>query len=108
MNVRDNIFGICPLEKGAAARVSRFLCVLVLLLWTAMEAPAQTVEVGASPVAVAVNPVTNKIYVANANGSSVTVIDGATNTTATVAVGASPIAVAVNPVTNKIYVANQN
>ena len=57
-------------------------------------------------MAVAVNPVTNKIYVANSSGT-VTVIDGATNTTTTVAAGTAPIAVAVNPVTNKIYVANQ-
>ena len=34
---------------------------------------------GLSPVAVAVNPVTNKIYVANSNSNDVTVIDGATN-----------------------------
>ena len=61
---------------------------------------------GAIPLAVAVNPVTNKIYVANENSNNVTVIDGATNTTTTVAVGTFPIAVAVNPVTNQIYVAN--
>ena len=52
------------------------------------------------------NPVTNKIYVANESDSTVTVIDGATNGTSTVSVGSSPQAVAVNPVTNKIYVAN--
>ena len=54
----------------------------------------------------AVNPVTNKIYVANYGSNNVTVIDGATNATTTVAAGTSPYAVAVNPVTNKIYVAN--
>ena len=54
----------------------------------------------------AVNPVTNKIYVANTDSNNVTVIDGATNATTTVAAGAHPCAVAVNPVTNKIYVAN--
>ncbi len=54
---------------------------------------------------VAVNSVTNKIYVAN-NGydGTVTVIDGATNTTTTVAAGTDPELVAVNSVTNKIYV----
>ncbi len=54
----------------------------------------------------AVNPVTNKIYVAKPGSNTVTVIDGATNGTTTVNVGAGPRAVAVNPVTNKIYVAN--
>jgi len=53
-----------------------------------------------------VNPVTNKIYVANVSSNDVTVIDGATNGTTTVAVGSSPFGLAVNPVTNKIYVAN--
>ena len=69
-----------------------------------------TVAVGIAPIAVAVNPTTDKIYVANEGGypqvGTVTVIDGATNNTTTVAVGVFPIAVAVNPVTNQIYVAN--
>ena len=66
-----------------------------------------TVAAGTEPLAVAVNPVTNKIYVANRrSGNNVTVIDGATNATTTVPSGTHPEAVAVNPVTNKIYVAN--
>lgn len=65
-----------------------------------------TVMTGASSLAAAVNPVTNKIYVTNYDSNNVTVIDGATNLTTTVAAMTSPIAVAVNPATNKIYVAN--
>jgi trimeric autotransporter adhesin len=53
-----------------------------------------------------VNPVTNKIYVTNNGDASVTVIDGATNTTNTVAAGRFPIAIAVNPTNNMVYVAN--
>jgi YVTN family beta-propeller protein len=64
--------------------------------------------VGLSPAAVAVNPVTNKIYVAIQSKNSVTVIDGATNTIAAANAGALPFAIAVNPVTNKVYVANAN
>jgi YVTN family beta-propeller protein len=64
------------------------------------------ISVGTRPIAVAVNPVTNKIYIANQGSATVTVIDGSNNTTAVVAVGSSPLAVAVNPVTNKIYVVN--
>jgi len=57
---------------------------------------------------VAVNSVTNKIYVALAN-DTVTVIDGATNTTiTTLATGTGPYAMAVNTVTNRIYVTNLN
>ena len=59
----------------------------------------------------AVNPVTNKIYVTNMGGqlgfsNTVTVIDGSTNSTASVTVGSSPVQVAVNSVTNKIYVSS--
>ena len=69
-----------------------------------------TVTVEGEPGVLAVNPVTNKIYVANGGGGGasgyVTVIDGATNSTTTVAAGYGPSAIAVNPVTNQIYVAN--
>ena len=66
-----------------------------------------TVLAGTFPHAVAVDPVTNTIYVANDGDNTVTVIDGATNTvTATVSAGTDPNAVAVDPVTNTIYVAN--
>ncbi len=84
----------------------RFLAVGLLLL---LPAPARaqevtaTVPVGGRPAAVAVNPVTNKIYVANFAGNNVTMIDGATNPTTTVPAGLRPVAVAVNSVTNKIY-----
>jgi hypothetical protein len=73
------------------------------------------VAVGSDPTALAVNPNTNQIYVADSysavvNGqpqpSAVTVIDGATNNTTTVTVGINPFAVAVNLNTNQIYVPN--
>lgn len=51
-----------------------------------------TIGAGTEPLAVAVNPVTNKIYVANNSSNSVTVIDGATNTVvAAVPVGNTPV-----------------
>src|SRR5207244_4138226 len=87
----------------------RFLLTVFLFILPAISAQGQTVTAtltaGTSPFAVAVNPVTNKIYVANFSGD-VTVIDGASNNTSTVTAGTGPFAVAVNPVTNKIYVAN--
>jgi YVTN family beta-propeller protein len=79
-----------------------------------------TVPVGTTPVSVAVNTLTNKIYVVNQditntliNGvwvgnivsGSVTVIDWATTTTTNLNGVSGPIA--INPVTNKIYVGNQ-
>lgn len=67
-----------------------------------------------TPVSVAVDTVTNKIYVANqgsspnSNHGNITVIDGATNaiTTLTDPNAVSPQAVALNETTNKIYIAN--
>ena len=61
----------------------------------------------------AVNSVTNKIYVANECGSdptcnssngTVTVIDGATLAFTNVGVGNDPYGLAVNSATNRIYV----
>jgi len=40
------------------------------------------VAAGARPYAVAVNPVTDKVYVTNSNGNNVTIIDGSTDDTA--------------------------
>lgn len=71
------------------------------------RSPIQTLQ---PPSFVAVNPVTNKIYVTNQgyNGASetITVIDGATNATTTLTdtKAGGPLGVAVNPVTNKIYI----
>ncbi len=63
---------------------------------------------GTFPYWVTVNPVTNKIYVANINSSTVTVIDGETNSNAaTVNTGGTPYWIGINPATNRVYVANQ-
>ncbi|MEP7067914.1 MAG: YncE family protein [Usitatibacter sp.] len=76
----------------------------------AHPATAQTVSgtltAGTQPRAVAVNSVTNTIYVANEFSNNVTVIDGATLATRTVPVGNRPQYIAVNAVTNKVYVSN--
>ncbi|MGA2506921.1 MAG: hypothetical protein ABSF80_05535 [Chitinispirillaceae bacterium] len=65
-----------------------------------------TITAGTNPFAVAVNPVTNRTYVANYGSSTVTVIDVAANQTSIITVGSNPRAIAVNSLTNKIYVAN--
>jgi len=63
------------------------------------------VSAGASPFAIAVNPITNKVYVTNEADNTLTVMDGRTLTTSTVAIGARPLWLGVNPETNRIYVA---
>ncbi len=58
-------------------------------------------------LALAVNPVTNRIY--TAGGTTLTVIDGSTNTiVGTATVGFVPTGIGVNPVTNRIYVGSSN
>lgn len=66
------------------------------------------IATGANPVAVAVNPITNRTYIANQTGNTVTVINGADASTTTINVGTTPLAIAVNTETNRIYVADQN
>ncbi len=65
------------------------------------------IPVGDRPHLVAVNTITNRVYVANWGTNDVSVIDGASNTVvATIPVGTYPIGVAINPTTNRIYVSN--
>src|SRR2546423_14504712 len=100
--------------KEPASRNGAFLCAslfLTLFCWTGgqfvkADTSIGNVAAGTQPNAVAVNPVTNKIYVANYLSNNVTVIDGSNNSTSTIAAGTKPYAVGINPVTNKIYVAN--
>jgi len=82
------------------------------MLFVAAPAHAQVVTASLSDSnvshGVAVDPVTNKIYLAD-SGGTLTVIDGATNAISTASNGGSANywAVAVNPVTNLVYVINQ-
>ena len=60
-----------------------------------------------SPSSIAINTLSNQIYIANKEIGSVSVIDGMTgNITREISVGDSPTSIAVNPNTNKIYLTN--
>jgi uncharacterized protein len=72
---------------------------------TQAEVPAATGTV-ISPLAVVVNPKTNKVYAVNSSDGTVTVMDGSANSFSTVRVGLQPVSITVNPLTNKIYVGN--
>ena len=80
--------------------------------------PAPTTTVGTGPQGIAVNQLTDTVYVGNQNDNNLTVIDGATCNASlrsgcgrawpTVATGSFPQAVAVDQATDTIYVANLN
>jgi YVTN family beta-propeller protein len=69
--------------------------------------PGFTVAAGKDPFAVAVNPNTNMIYLANNGSDTVSVIDGKTNSVVkNIMVGTGPSYVSVNPNTDMVYVTN--
>ena len=61
------------------------------------------IQIGNKPIDLDVNPKTNKVYVANYDSDTLSVINS-TNGVEEIPVGNKPISVAVNPNTNKIYV----
>jgi YVTN family beta-propeller protein len=76
-----------------------------------VAAHAQTVtagiQVGSVPYAAVLNPVTNRLYVANGYDGTVSVINAGSNALlGNIPVGLNPTALAVNPVTNQIFVVN--
>ena len=75
-----------------------------------IAAQAQTVgtriPVGANPTQIAINPVTNKVYVANSGADSVSVINAGTGAVATVPVNDNPRWIGINVETNRIYVSH--
>jgi YVTN family beta-propeller protein len=96
------------MAHGARRTSKLFFAIAAMIAATAhAQQVVATVPTTPQPIAVAVNPSTNRIYVANSEPNGiVTVIDGATDTISAVQVGMNPDGIAVNPVTNKIYVAN--
>ena len=63
------------------------------------------VTVGITPTAIAANPTTGLVYVANSGDNTVSIIEN-NAVVATVGVGTTPNAVAVNPNNGYVYVAN--
>jgi YVTN family beta-propeller protein len=66
-----------------------------------------TIIVGNTPQGIDINSQINKVYTANINDDTVSVIDGSSDDlSTTITVGKSPSYVASNPETNKVYVSN--
>ena len=101
-------------------RLQQFRGVLALVFLAAILLPAESrqiyaaipppkyVSVGNGPVALAINEQTNRIYTLNQDDSSVTVIDGTSDTVvATIDVGEFPMDIALDRIRNRVYVANR-
>ena len=86
-----------------------YICcsVFVSTLLASAQTVRATITTTTPPAAIAINPLTNKIYLANPASNSVSIADGpADHVGVTVQVGAAPRAIAVNTATGRIYVAN--
>src|SRR4051812_39431964 len=99
-------------SRGSWALAALVIAVCSLVLASFDTSLAQTtvttITVGAGPRGVAVNPTTNRVYVANNGANTVSIIDGTNNTVlSTVPVGTQPRGVAVLPTLNRVFVANQ-
>jgi YVTN family beta-propeller protein len=74
----------------------------------AADAVTATIPLAGKPIGTALNAVTNKLYVLNRGSNTVTIIDGATNTSTTVAVGNNPAGPWLISTLNKVYMLNQD
>ena len=78
-----------------------------IVVFDSAKGTMSNIATGAGPVAVAVDAKTNKIYVANSEAGSVSVIDGSTDKLAgNIAVGPLPYVLAVNSVSGKVFISN--
>jgi DNA-binding beta-propeller fold protein YncE len=97
--------------RGLFRAGASLLAASLLVAAGASRARAQLVKAsiptapGAS--AIAVNPVTNTVYVASNMNNVVTVINGSTLQTTTVNIGAGAVAIDIDTSTNKVFVANR-
>jgi len=71
--------------------------------------PLTTINVGAGPLMVTVDPATYTVYVSDSSSNTVSVLQprgGINFGVTTVPVGFEPVGIAINPLTNDVYVAN--
>jgi hypothetical protein len=90
-----------------ARTVASILAAGVLAAAARAQVVKATIPTSGGASAIAVNPVTNMVYVASGTNNVVTVINGSTFATSTVSVGSGPVAIDIDTSTNKVFVANQ-
>ena len=107
----DRVYATHAYRTAAIPQVTDRKGSLVVLDRTSMTV-LQRVQVGFNPRSVAVNPVTNRVYVANGGDGrpenfTVSVLDATTlQRIADVPIGQGPVDVAVNTRINRVYVSN--
>ena len=82
-----------PFLRSTIAIMTMVAIVLGAVTGARAQNVITTVAVGNSPTAIAADPATDQVYVANLGSANVTVINGATNATTTVAAGTKLIPV---------------
>jgi YVTN family beta-propeller protein len=88
--------------------VANALSDTVSVIDTATESVSATVNVGNTPVGIAITPNGKTVYVDNENDDTVTPITTLTNTAGTpIAVGNTPVGIAINNAGTTAYVTNQ-
>jgi YVTN family beta-propeller protein len=114
-NVHSAVMGdfACPGPVAANPVTGKYYvankCGNSLTIFTGSGTGHHNYTLHANPVALAVNPVTNQIYVLEAGTAGVEVIDGALEGPSTPFTGfTSPTAIAVNPATGLVYVVDGN
>ena len=106
--------GAYPVSLGLDPITSRVL----MADWNATNATpgfantytlSAAVATGTTPAAVAINPASGNVYVANSGAASVSAYSNSLTalTGSPISVGTTPVSVAVDPVTSTVYVANK-
>jgi YVTN family beta-propeller protein len=89
-------------------RAAIVVIIITLATIDPLEVYASVIRADSNPVAIDINKITNKAYVANYTSNSVTIIDLISEQTSSIDVGSRPLDIAVNSSTNKIYTVNSN
>jgi YVTN family beta-propeller protein len=97
----SHIFANCAQPKHLI-----FICFLLASMTVRADGVVTKLPTGLDPEAIAVNPVTNTLFVVNKGDDTVTVSDRNRLTTTSVPVGHLPVAIAINATTDQAYVVN--
>ena len=99
-----NGFGLNPVTNTVYAVAGSSVPTLNVLDGATND--VHSVPISGAPEGLAINTLTNKIYVSDPNNGSVNVVEGEALAVTSVSAGAGARAIGVNPITNRVYVVN--